>query len=321
MTPGDGEGDGSATGREQTARSVAESTSFQEIAAPMDALNFNPTVARAAPRVDGRAVLRVERRDGRDRLADLYMRDPLRVLFPRPMDDEPFPAILATTSGGLVGGDGLAVEIEAGERAAVQLVGQAAEKIYRSAGAETRMSVSLKAGANALLEVLPQGTILFDGARLDRRVTVDAAAGAAVLTGEIVSFGRKAMGESFTRGMLRDRWFVRREGKLVWADALMLDGDIAAAMRAQAGFAGATALGTAIVLAPKPAESLDLARSLLESCPEAVRAGASLVGEVLIARFLAGDGAALRAAFGGFWKGMRAGACGLPERLPTIWQI
>ncbi len=287
----------------------------------MDALNPNKTATRAAPRVDGRATLRVERRDGCDRLADLYMRDPLRVLFPRPRDDEPFPAILATTSGGLVGGDGLAVEIAAGERANLQVVGQAAEKIYRSAGPDTRMTVSLQAGPGALLEVLPQGTILFDGARLDRRVGVDAAADATVLTGEIVSFGRAAMGERFTRGLLRDRWFVRREGKLLWADALMLDGDIQAALQAQAGCAGATAMGTAILVSPKAPQALELARSLLESCPETVRSGVSLVGGVLIARFLAGDGAALRAAFGVFWKGMRAGACGLPERLPTIWQI
>lgn len=287
----------------------------------MDALNSDKTATRAVPAVDGRATLRVERRDGGDRLADLYMRDPLRVLFPRPQADEPFPAILATTSGGLVGGDGLTVEIEAGEGASLQVVGQAAEKIYRSSGADTRMSVALRAGPGALLEVLPQGTILFDGARLDRRVTVDAAGDATVLTGEILSFGRAAMGEKFTRGRLRDRWFVRRGGKLAWADALMLDGDIPAAMRSPTGFAGATALGTAILLSPKPSDSLELARGLLESCPDAVRAGASLVGEVLIARFLAGDGAALRAAFGAFWKGLRAGACGLPERLPTIWQI
>ncbi len=287
----------------------------------MDALNLHSVAKRAVPRVDGRALLSVERRDGTDRLADLYMRDPLRVLFPRPQGDEPFPAILATISGGLVGGDRLSVEIAVGEGAALQLVGQAAEKIYRSAGADTRVELALRAGPGAILEMLPQGTILFDGARLDRRVDVDASADATVLTGEIVSFGRAAMGESFTRGRLSDRWFVRREGKLVWAEALVLEDDIQAVLRAPAGFAGATALGTAILSAPKPARSLELARSLLESRPGIVRSGASLVGDVLVARFLSADGAALRAAFGAFWTGLRAGACGLPERLPTIWQI
>jgi urease accessory protein len=292
----------------------------------VDARTLNTVAPRAAtprlvPRVDGCALLKVERREGCDRLADLYMRDPLRVLFPRPCADEPFPAILATVSGGLVGGDRLSVEIEAGERATLQVVGQAAEKIYRSTGPDSRVSVSLKAGPGALLEMLPQGTILFDGARLDRRVNVDAAADATVLTGEIVSLGRAAMGESLTRGLLRDRWFVRRDGRLVWADALVLEDDIASVLRAPAGFAGATALGTAILSAPKPARSLELARSLLESRTGNVRSGASLVGDVLVARFLSADGAALRAAFGDFWRGLRAGACGLPERLPTIWRI
>ena len=287
----------------------------------MDALNFNRAATRGPPRVDGRALLSVERRDGCDRLADLYMRDPLRVLFPRPSSDELFPAILATTSGGLVGGDRLAVEISVGEGAALQLVGQAAEKIYRSAGPDTRVAVNLRAGPGALLEMLPQGTILFDGARLDRRVNVDASADATVLTGEIVSLGRAAMGESFGRGLLRDRWFVRRDGRLVWADALVLEDGIAAVLRSPTGFAGATALGTAILVSPKAPQALELARSLLESRPGIVRSGASLVGDVLVARFLSADGAALRAAFGAFWRGLRAGACGLPERLPTIWQI
>ena len=274
--------------------------------------------------MDGRALLAVERSDGQNRLADLYMRDPLRLLFPRPPANEPFSAVLATISGGLVGGDRVAIEIEVRDRAALQLVGQSAEKVYRSSGADTRVDVTLKAAPGALMEMLPQGTILFDGARLRRRVAIEAADDALVLAGEILTLGRAAMGEKLTRGLLSDRWFVSRGGRLVWADALALggapDGGMQA-LRSPSGFAEATALGTVILLAREPTQALELARGLLESCPAAVRGGASLVDGVLVARFLSADGAALRNAFGQFWKGLRAGACGLPERLPTIWQI
>lgn len=271
--------------------------------------------------VDGRLVLRVARQDGTDRLRDLFMHDPLRVLFPRPAAGEKLQAVLATTSGGLVGGDRLTLEIAAGESAGLQVVGQAAEKIYRSAGADTQVALRLDAASGALLEMLPQGTILFDGARLRRTVTIDVAGDARVLTGEILTLGRTASGERVTRGLLHDRWHVRRDGRLVWADALALTGDIAATVNAPSGFGGATTLGTLIYAGPDGERSLQLARGLLDQHAPEVRLGASLVDGIIVARFLSDDGAALRAAFGAFWRGFRCGACGLPDRLPTIWNV
>jgi len=321
LTPGDGGGDGSAIVGTH-ALAIAEST----IAGiPLDSTPYpiDLRLSNAAPRVDGKAVLRVKPGGpgGRARLADLYMRDPLRVLFPRPAEDEPMTAVLATTSGGLVGGDRLATEIAAEPGTRLQVTGQAAEKIYRSIGPDTEVSLSLTAGAGALVELLPQGTILFNGARLKRLVAIDAAEDAAVLTGEIVTLGRIASGERVTQGLLHDRWSVRRGGRLVWADALLLDGDIGATLALPSGFDGAVSLGTAVHVAPDVAERLELARALLDSVPEGVRAGASLVNGLLVARFLSKDAAALRAAFGGFWKAYRAGACALPERMPTIWNV
>jgi urease accessory protein len=282
-------------------------------------------LSHGAPRVDGRAVLRVkpgpEGGDGRARLADLYMRDPLRVLFPRPAEGEPMTAVLATTSGGLVGGDRLAVEVAADPGTRLQVVGQAAEKIYRSLGPDTEVSLSLSAGAGALVELLPQGTILFNGARLKRQVAIEAVADATVLTGEIVTLGRIASGERVTQGLLHDRWNVRRDGRLVWADALLLDGDFGATLALPSAFDGAVSLGTVVHVGPAAPAGLELARDLLDSVPEIVRAGASLVNGLLIARFLSRDAAALRSGFGGFWKRYRAGACALPERMPTIWNV
>ncbi len=294
---------------------------------PIDLRLSHPRSAEGAPRVDGKAVLRVKpgADDGqggnRSRLADLYMRDPLRVLFPRPAEDEPMTAVLATTSGGLVGGDRLATEVLVDPGAGLQAVGQAAEKIYRSIGPDTEVALSLQAGAGALVELLPQGTILFNGARLKRQVAIDAAEDATVLTGEIVTLGRIASGERVTQGLLHDRWQVRRGGRLVWADALLLDGDIGQTLALPSAFDGAVSLGTIVHVGPGATAALELARALLEGVPDSVRAGASLVNGLLIARFLSADAMALRLAFGGFWKGYRAGACGLPARMPTIWNV
>jgi len=307
---------------------IAESTTARDPRLDSTLFPIDLRLSPGAPRVDGKAVLRVKpggpdggAEGGRARLADLYMHDPLRVLFPRPAAGEPMQAVLATTSGGLVGGDRLATEVAAEAGAALQVVGQAAEKVYRSLGPETTVSLRIAAGAGALVEFLPQGTILYNGARLRRRIAIEMAADATVLTGEIVTFGRIASGERVTEGLLNDRWTLRRDGRLVWADALALEGDLATLLARPSGFDGAVALGTVVHAGPGAGGGLDLARDLLGDEQEPVRAGVSLVNDVLVARFLARDPAALRHRFGRFWRGYRAGACALPARMPTIWNV
>lgn len=67
----------------------------------------------------GRAELGFVHVDGADRLAHLYQRAPLRVLFPDPPADEPPQAALVTTSGGLAGGDVLELSVHAAPRPAL----------------------------------------------------------------------------------------------------------------------------------------------------------------------------------------------------------
>src|SRR5690242_6099942 len=82
-------------------------------------------------------------RDGVTRLADLYQRDPCRVLFPEPEPGDPPEAVLLTTSGGVTDGDclKLAVEVGAGGRAVAAT--QAAEKIYRAARTAEHCSMEI----------------------------------------------------------------------------------------------------------------------------------------------------------------------------------
>ncbi|MBF0392683.1 MAG: urease accessory protein UreD, partial [Alphaproteobacteria bacterium] len=125
------------------------------------------------PAVDGSAELAFAWREGASRLAHLYQHDPLRVLFPLSPAGEPPEAALITTSGGLVGGDRLTIAVEARDNAACTVVAQAAEKVYRSLGADVAVSVRLTACPGAWLEWLPQETILFDGARLRRATLIE----------------------------------------------------------------------------------------------------------------------------------------------------
>jgi len=260
-------------------------------------------------------------RDGQSRLTNLYQSDPVRVMFPEPARGDIPSAAFVTTSGGMVGGDRLELSAKAEAGARVMITTQAAEKIYRSNGADCRIDVSLRATGESWVEWLPQETIVFDGARLQRRTIANVEAGSRLLAGEFLVFGRVAMGESLSSGLVSDAWEINMAGELVWADMFRLDDDIADIINHPAGLDGATSMATVVYAADDAAGFLETARQLLADVPERVRVGATVVGGMLLVRFLGADGMALRRAFGDFWAAFRAAAAGLPAALPRLWHI
>jgi urease accessory protein len=263
-------------------------------------------------------------REGATRLIHLYQRDPLRVLFPTPARDEPPLAVLLTTSGGLVGGDQLDIDVFLATGAAAHVTASAAEKVYRSLGPTTAIRQSFSVAAGAALEFLPLDTILFDGARLWRETAVDLAPGATFLGGDILVFGRRARGERFMQGFLREVWKVRREGRLVWGDALHLEDDISGIIDDPACFDGAAGFAT-LILAPAgrdPRSLLDSAREIQSAtAASGLRAGVTAIAGLVIARWLAVDAAALRRAYADLACHLRQIAMGLPPLLPRLWHV
>ena len=249
----------------------------------------------------------------------VVQRAPCRVLFPRPEPGAPLVGVLFTTSGGLAGGDVLRVSVEAGPGATAILTSQEAEKIYRSLGAPSRLSIHLRVEEGATLEWLPQETILFNNARLERRVELDVAPGGSLLALDLVIFGRLARGERFATGALLDVWRVRRGGRLTWADGLRLEGDIAAQLADPAGFGGATAAGLALLVADDAAAWIEPSRVKLAqgSC----RAGVTLAGGALVARVLGEDPSLVRRELSGLVSFLRSARSGHPARMPQSWSI
>jgi urease accessory protein len=259
-------------------------------------------------------------RDGRvTALARLYQRAPCRVLFPDAEQGDPPLAALLTTSGGLAGGDEIRIGVAADAGAACTIVSQAAEKVYRSLGADAVVMTTLAVGPGAYLEWLPQETILFDGARLKRRITATLAPEGRLLACEMIAFGRAARGEHLIGGRWFDAWEIRRGGALAWTDAIALEDDVGVALASPLAFAGAAAYATAVYVGADAERHLATARGLVES--GASRGGASQVGGVLLARFLGGSAQAVRADLVRYLCGMRNAVAGLPARLPRLWQI
>jgi urease accessory protein len=263
-------------------------------------------------RARGRTELTLVAADVGARLRHLYQAAPLRWLFPEVDPGDPKTGALVNVAGGLAGGDRLEVSLALLAGARFTATTPAAEKIYRSLGMETEIACELQIEADACCEWLPQETILFDGARLRRRIDIALAPSARLLAAEMLVLGRAAHGERFGRGALFDRWRIRREGRLIWADALRLD-DPAAAAADRFALAGANAVATLLLAAPEAARHRDLAR-------ECAGGGASLVAPgLLVARWI-GEAGTVRAALAAAVPALRQAALGHPPRLPRLWR-
>ena len=199
---------------------------------------------------------------GKTRLEGLYQEGAAKIRLPESVDGV-MEAVLINNAGGLTGGDRLQWELEAGAGTMLTATTQACEKIYRSEGGPATIDTELRVGENARLDWLPQETILFDEASLTRRLDVDLAETAAFLAIEAVLLGRKAVGEAVRCGTLRDRWRVRRCGRLVHAEDVRMTGDIEALVAQAAVLGGDVAFATLLYCGPRAELFLPKVREVL----------------------------------------------------------
>lgn len=240
----------------------------------------------AANRVVSRVALKVKRVAGKSRRSEVYEDGSLRVRFP---NGEALEAVVVNTAGGIAGGDKFTFDVDVGSGAELTVTTAAAEKAYRAIGKAATMDVKLSVAAGGSLTWLPQETILFNEAELKRSIEVDLAADATLMLAESVVFGRTAMDETVTRGNLFDRWRVRRDGKLIFADTLKLDGAIAQKLSHKAVASGGCAMATVLMV---PSDESRV--TALREQPFAGDAGVSAWNGVALARLVARDGETLR---------------------------
>ncbi|SCW92772.1 urease accessory protein UreD [Ancylobacter rudongensis] len=276
-------------------------------------------------RGQGRLLVEARALDGRTVRGRIEEEGFARVRFPRSgRRGRALEAVMINTGGGLAGGDAAQSCLHAGRDAQLVVTTQAAEKIYRSDGATSHIAVELTAEAGASLHWLPQATIVFDGARVERSIVAEVAPDARLLLVEPVILGRTARGERLSYGRLHDRWRIRRGGRLVYADGLQLDGDIAATLDRRATAGGWAAFATLLLVSPDAESRLEVVRHALglgeseqdgmaRELPDGLDAGASAWDGMLSVRLLARDGAPLETAI------RRAiAALGVGE-VPRIW--
>ncbi len=261
----------------------------------------------AANRAFGSVSLSVKRVAGKTRRAQVHEAGSLRVRCPGAPAEE-LEAVLINTAGGVAGGDTFTLDIAAGEGTQLVVTTAAAEKVYRSLGSDSTIDVKLAVATGASLAWLPQETILFDRARLSRSIAVDLASDARLFLAEAVVFGRTGMGETVEQGALSDRWRIRRDGRLIYAESVRLDGAIAKRLARTAVAKGGIAVATVLV-APGDDAVVDAVRALDDVAGEV---GASAWNGIAAVRLCAADGAALRRDLTRVMTAMRGA-------LPRLW--
>ena len=223
------------------------------------------------------------------RIKELFQDGCAKIRLPATHSDR-LDAILINTAGGLTGGDTLRWQVLAAPGSHLSLTTQACERVYKSTGADAAIETHLDIGENAHVDWLPQETILFEQSRLNRRLEADLAPGASLTAIEVVLLGREAMGETARSALLNDNWLIRRNGKLIHAEANRLSANDLE-RDALSLLAGNNAFATLIHIAEDADRHLEQVRAVL---PSDARAAASAIGERLVVRVLAPSGLALR---------------------------
>jgi urease accessory protein len=140
-----------------------------------------------------------EESSGRTLLATSKQEPPLRVVRAFSREDGAALVHLNNVSGGVLGGDDLALHVNVKSGAQVQITTTGATRLYRprenAATASQLNEVTI--GENALLEYVPDPLIPYARARFCQRTAIKMASGSGLFWWDIVSPGREARGEVF----------------------------------------------------------------------------------------------------------------------------
>lgn len=219
--------------------------------------------------------------------------------------------------GGIVGGDALRLDLELtpGSRALVTSPG--ATRWYRSSGEEATQQLFVRA-RDAAVEWLPQETIVYDDVRARSEATVELFGSAVFFGWELLCLGRTASGERFERGWFRQRWAIRKEGRLLWSERARLAG-ADPLLASPVGLDGRVVTATLVLagVAADP-EVLAACRAVTGGEPRA-RVGVTAHAEVIVARYLGDSGEAARRYLVELWQLLRPRHLGRPAVQPRIW--
>lgn len=162
---------------------------------------------------------------GRTILESSHQDPPLRVVRAFENADGAALAHLHNVSGGLLGGDQLAMNVRVGPAAQVQLTTTGATRLYRPRTdvPATTQTNEITVSENALLEYVPDPIIPFAASRFSQRTRIHLANGAGLFWWEILAPGREARGEIFEYDLLEMKMDIAAQSRPIAAESVRLE--------------------------------------------------------------------------------------------------
>ena len=158
---------------------------------------------------DGALRLAVERRGGATVVTRCRYTLPLQVLAPLALDDPAVVVSILNPTGGLVGGDRLSIDVDAGAGAHAVLTTPSATRVYRTDGDPATQTVRLRVGPHAVVEWVPDQAIPFAGSAFRQAIDVEMDETAGLVLVDAFSAGRIARGEAWRFSLLETTLSVR----------------------------------------------------------------------------------------------------------------
>jgi urease accessory protein len=250
-------------------------------------------------------------------IVDLFERSPIRIMFPGARDAPVEEAVVVNTAGGIAGGDRLECSVTVLTNASVTVTSQAAERVYRALSEPALIDTRLKLRQAAKLAWLPQETIVYNGARMQRNTQIEISAEAEMLGLEWLVFGRAAHGEEIVDGQIVDGWQVTLDGRLIWADRFRATGDVFPRLRTQVLLADFKAIGTLVYFGPDAEAVVQFMRALAPELP--CHCVTTMVSGLVITRLAAGDAAELKEGLREILLNFNRTRAQGPFRVPKMW--
>jgi len=250
-------------------------------------------------------------------ILDVFQRSPMRVMFPRISGADVKEAVLINTAGGIAGGDRLVCGVTAMAGSSIAVTTQTAERVYRALDEPARILTKLKVSDGSRLAWFPQETIIFNWARLYRVTEVEISPGAELLALEWLVFGRSAHGEQIVGGHLSDRWRVKKDGGLLWADSFHVGEKGFSDLKRRALLGNCKAIATLIYFGPELDKRLELLRGISGSLD--CNCAATSVAGLIIVRLAAETSSNLKLALRALLQHLETEFESGPFRVPKMW--
>lgn len=172
-----------------------------------DALGARGEGHLAFARIGGRAVV-----------TSMWARSPLKLLSPKNHGSASW-AYASSFGGGLVDGDRIRLDVEVARGASAYLSTQSSTKVYRG---RAESALVARVDRDALLALVPDPVVCFEGARYAQTIDVSLAEGASLVSVDAFTAGRSARGERWVFESLSSTLRVSCSGRVVLLDPLRL---------------------------------------------------------------------------------------------------